>query len=657
MIADVFIFFALTGFILAFVAVIIGSIALAAPPNSVITGQQLQGFVSDERLQPVTKEDTILSAFEKLNGTFERAANNTVFTTGAITEGNIAVFLNAHFIQDANIPAVSVLNTASPATGNLNMGLFEISQVGALSGATYSRSADNIVSNTGAGVAGNICIFSDSTGKRIEDSSEALSSFLKSIVSSNGFSATAGPNVTLSITPSGLLKGSSGAIAAATAADVTGQLLTGYSSTTGIISATDTILTAIGKLNGNISSAVLSIVSTNGFSATSGPNVTLSITPSGILKGSSGAIAAATAADITGQLLTSYSSTTGTITATDTILSAIGKLNGNQGNYLLLTGGTMLGTIDLNGLDLLNASAIRFAQNATVCGTNTTFSGSETVCLYGKDSTVNGNNSCVYGYNSHGTGSAADVFGSNTTNTTPNSLLFPAYTNIRVATTNTTDLGTSLLMFKDCYLRGRLYGPNENRLCNDIVSNTGEAVVNNVAIFSNVSGKVIADSSIPKANLSTDQYSSYSNVSWSNTISSNLIDATDFIGSLVYAAPQPLGLVIWIDMNMLLTSSAGDTFTVHFIVNGVPLFDQAIIVPASSTDLPTVVRAKIVLRGGSAQVFTSAQAGAINQVPTNVNVALNSGVENTWSFEGQWAINLSSVTVTGTSITNSFLYA
>ena len=71
---------------------------------------------------------------------------------------------------------------------------------------------------------------------------------------------------------------------AISAATVTAKVLTGYASTTGTISAADTILSAIGKLNGNKAEAVL----------------------------------------------TDYYSTTGPISPTDTILSAIGKLNGNK---------------------------------------------------------------------------------------------------------------------------------------------------------------------------------------------------------------------------------------------------------------------------------------------------------------------------------------
>jgi hypothetical protein len=80
------------------------------------------------------------------------------------------------------------------------------------------------------------------------------------IASSNGFAGSSDgdpTNVTLTISTSitGILKGNGTAISQATAADITGQLITGYVSGAGVVAATDTILQAINKLNGNIAAA------------------------------------------------------------------------------------------------------------------------------------------------------------------------------------------------------------------------------------------------------------------------------------------------------------------------------------------------------------------------------------------------------------------
>ena len=85
---------------------------------------------------------------------------------------------------------------------------------------------------------------------------------------------------------------------------VIGKVLTGYASGAGTVAATDSILQAIQKLNGNTAAVPgtvtsVSVVSNNGFAgtvatATSTPAITLTTTVTGILKGGSGVISAGT---------------------------------------------------------------------------------------------------------------------------------------------------------------------------------------------------------------------------------------------------------------------------------------------------------------------------------------------------------------------------
>lgn len=58
----------------------------------------------------------------------------------------------------------------------------------------------------------------------------------------------------------------------------------------------------------------------------------ISSTTTGVLKSTTGVVSAVTPADITGQALTGFVSGAGTITAADTILSAINKLSVNTGD-------------------------------------------------------------------------------------------------------------------------------------------------------------------------------------------------------------------------------------------------------------------------------------------------------------------------------------
>jgi hypothetical protein len=121
------------------------------------------------------------------------------------------------------------------------------------------------------------------------------------------------------------------------ATTVTGKALTGYSSANGTITATDTILTAIGKLNGNselkanLNDPEFTGNATGSFVGSLQGNATgFTGSLAGDVTGTQGATSIA-ATTVTGKALTNYSSANGTISADDTILSAINKLNGNDG--------------------------------------------------------------------------------------------------------------------------------------------------------------------------------------------------------------------------------------------------------------------------------------------------------------------------------------
>ena len=146
---------------------------------------------------------------------------------------------------------------------------------------------------------------------------------------------------------------------------VTGKELTGYVSTTGTITTADTILTAIGKLNGNkanaasptftgtvtlpagsVSVAPLKLTSSANLLTTpvlgsvefDGDNLYLttnSVSPS------------RQTITFINSPLTGYSSTTGTITTSDTFISAIGKLNGNIVAKADIASPTFTGTVTL----------------------------------------------------------------------------------------------------------------------------------------------------------------------------------------------------------------------------------------------------------------------------------------------------------------------
>lgn len=111
-----------------------------------------------------------------------------------------------------------------------------------------------------------------------------------------------------------------------------GSVLTGYVSGAGTISATDSILSAIQKLNGNISGLVTGVSSVFGragaVTAQNGDYNTSQVTENTNLY--------FTNARAIGSTLTGYISGAGTITSSDSVLTAIEKLNGNTAS--LVTG-------------------------------------------------------------------------------------------------------------------------------------------------------------------------------------------------------------------------------------------------------------------------------------------------------------------------------
>ncbi|WP_374505086.1 hypothetical protein [Flavobacterium sp.] len=209
------------------------------------------------------------------------------------------------------------------------------------------------------------------------DTSVATTAFVATAVT-NGVAAGA-PDATNLVKGKVQLAGDLGGTAAAptiTNAAVIGKVLTGYTSTAGTITATDNIVTAIGKLNGNdalkapiagpvftgdaqattaavgdsdtsvATTAFVATAVTNGVAA-GAPDATNLVKGKVQLAGDLGGTAAAptiTNAAVIGKVLTGYTSTAGTITATDNIVTAIGKLNGNDALKAPINNPTFTGT-------------------------------------------------------------------------------------------------------------------------------------------------------------------------------------------------------------------------------------------------------------------------------------------------------------------------
>jgi hypothetical protein len=88
-----------------------------------------------------------------------------------------------------------------------------------------------------------------------------------------------------------------------------------------------------------------------------GSNIATAVTLSGDASISNTGVLTLSNSAVTGQLLTGYTSAAGTVTAADSILTAIEKLNGNDALYLLKTGDTMSGVINMGGNKITNMAS------------------------------------------------------------------------------------------------------------------------------------------------------------------------------------------------------------------------------------------------------------------------------------------------------------
>ncbi len=147
--------------------------------------------------------------------------------------------------------------------------------------------------------------------------------------------------------------GPGSAAASISASTVTGKLITGFLSGAGSVTASDTILTAIDKLDGNIAGKQASgnyITALTGDVTASGP-------------GSSAASISDTT--VTGKLLTNFVSGSGSVTASDSILTAFNKVVGNDALKAPLANPVFTGVVQVADGSAANPSIVSSAGTTT----------------------------------------------------------------------------------------------------------------------------------------------------------------------------------------------------------------------------------------------------------------------------------------------------
>lgn len=122
--------------------------------------------------------DTIYLSGNVTGQTYSRSVDNIVSCNAGATASNFPIFSGAtgKVIIDSGIPSSALSGrpflplAGGSMTGSIAMGTNNLTNVGTLSGASNSRTADNIVSCGSTAGSNNVAIFSGTSGKIIQDS-------------------------------------------------------------------------------------------------------------------------------------------------------------------------------------------------------------------------------------------------------------------------------------------------------------------------------------------------------------------------------------------------------------------------------------------------------------------------------------------------------
>ena len=332
-------------------------------------------------LSSYTETDPIVRAINgivKSNGTTISAAvagTDYVIPSGSITGNAATVTTNANLTG----PITSTGNATSVA-----------SQTG--TGTTFVMSASPTLTGTPTLPSGTIAT-TQITGNN--STAIATTAFVTAAVS--GGTTT---NFTGSL--AGEVTGTQSATVVGNAA-VIGKVLTGYTSGAGTVTATDNILQAVQKINGNdVLKAPLASPTLTGIplapTAIAGTNTTqiasTAFVNTAISSGSAASFSGSLAGEVTGtqsatvvgnaavigKVLTGYTSGAGTVLITDNILQAIQKINGNDALKAPLASPALTGVpaapTAIAGTNTTQIATTAFVNSAISAGTSTSFSGS-----------------------------------------------------------------------------------------------------------------------------------------------------------------------------------------------------------------------------------------------------------------------------------------
>jgi len=129
------------------------------------------------------------------------------------------------------------------------------------------------------------------------------------------------------------------------------------------------------------------------------------------------------------------------------------------------------------------------------------------------------------------------------------------------------------------------------------------------------------------------------------TTETSLVAPATFLGTLALQDSQPLGMVIKLEINLKATSAAGDTFTVRINVNGATHITHAIVIPGAAANLPVRINATFTVYATTIQAYSVRLLSAAVPEIVTASTAYTRTVINTFSITGQWGAALSTCAV------------
>ena len=297
-------------------------------------------------LNPANNLSEVTAATARSNLGLAIGTNVQAYSSNLGTYAGIAPSANAQALLGHSFSAMLTDIGAAPAAqGTLAASAVQPSAYTAATGLTLASGKMLGRTTAGSGSAEEIAIGSglSLSGGTLSSTAGGGSVTSASIVSANGFggsvaTATSTPAITVTTSVNGIAKGNGTALSAATSgtdyAPGTSALATGIvksTTTTGALSiaAAGTDFVAPGGALGTPSSGVATNLTGTAAGLTAG-NVTTNANLTGEATSSGSNAVTLTNSAVIGKVLTGYTSGAGTVAATDTILQAVQKLNGND---------------------------------------------------------------------------------------------------------------------------------------------------------------------------------------------------------------------------------------------------------------------------------------------------------------------------------------